>query len=705
MKYILKLFFKIKFNNFNNYRQARNKTIFISNFTSYLDVFIYSTLPNAPIIAIAKPLQSNIILNFLFKIFQIKILEDNNFSEIINLIRNIKNGQNYIIFPEVQPNYKGSIAKIYEDIILIASKNKVNIVPMTINGSHNSIFVKRNSYLKKKLYSNINIYFGKSQKIKLNNKLNKKELRKEAKNILFKIMSENYYDAIDKDKIIFQKLLDIINKIKNKLIFTDSNNNHINYKKLILGSIILGNKISKETVGEKRIGLLLPNVSGALVTFFSLQLIGKIPAILNFSNGTDRLLNSVRNSGLKYIYSSKLFVKKAKLEKFVELTQNEGVKIIYLEDVKSSINIFDKISAIFNSKIIHKYLTKINQSQPNDIAIILFTSGSEGSPKAVALTHKNIISNIAQTNSVINFNPDDRVFNALPIFHSFGLVIGSLLPILSGISSYFYPSPIHYNKIPNLIYRFGTTISFGTNYFLKKYADNADNLDFSSVRYIFAGAEKITSETKNIYFEKFGVRILEGYGATETSPVVTLNTPRSTKFNGIGQILPKIDCKIKKVENIKEGGELLIKADNVMKGYLDPKNPDKVILQKGFYNMGDIVTIDEDNHLKITGRTKRFIKIAGEMVSLNIVESHIRKISPNHIHAVISFTSNEYKEDMILYSEDKNLTINKISDFFKENNIGKIFIPRNIAYRKDIPILNSGKIDYDKLYQLPFKIK
>jgi acyl-[acyl-carrier-protein]-phospholipid O-acyltransferase/long-chain-fatty-acid--[acyl-carrier-protein] ligase len=697
MKYFLKLFFKIKFNNFNNYQKAKKGTIFISNFTSYLDVFIYSTLPNTPIIAIAKPLQSNIILNFLFKIFQIKILEDNNFSEIINLIKNIKNGQNYIIFPEIQPNYKGSITKIYEDILLIANKNQANIIPITIDGSHNSIFAKKNINLKKKLYNNINIYFGKSHKIKLNDNLNRKALRKEAKNLLFKIMSENYYDSIDKDKILFQKLLDIIKKIKNKLIFTDPNHNHINYKKLILGSIILGNKISKETIGEKRIGLLLPNVSGALVTFFALQLIGKIPAILNFSNGTDRLLHSIKNSGLKYIYSSKLFIEKSKLQKFIELSENEGVKIIYLEDVKSDINIFDKISAIFNSKIIHKYLAKINQSNPNDIAIILFTSGSEGNPKAVALTHKNINSNIAQISAIIDFNPNDRIFNALPIFHSFGLVIGSLLPILSGISSYFYPSPIHYDKIPNLIYRFGTTISFGTNYFLKKYADNADNLDFSSVRYIFAGAETITSETKNIYFEKFGIRILEGYGATETSPVVTLNTPRSNKANSIGQILPKIDYKIQKIENIEGGGELLVKADNVMKGYLDPKNPDKIKLQKGFYNMRDIVTIDEDNHVKITGRTKRFIKIAGEMVSLNIIESYIRKISPNHIHAVISFISDDSKEDMILYSEDKDLTMDRINDFFKKNNIGKIFIPRNIAYRKDIPILNSGKIDYDKL--------
>ncbi|MFT4718662.1 MAG: acyl-[acyl-carrier-protein]-phospholipid O-acyltransferase [Rickettsiales bacterium] len=698
IRQLFKLFFKVKINDLNRYKNSKKGTIFISNLTSYLDIFIYATfLPKKPIIVLTKPTESKLLLNFLFKIFNICLIEGGKSSDIIKLVKKIKNGKKCLIFPESKPNYKGSIAKIYEDSLIIAQKTDSEIISINISNTQNSIFSKKLPDLRKKIFTKINIHFSKTIKVQLNKDLDRIGKRGAAKKQLFKIMSENYYDAIQKDETLFSKLIETKNNIKNKVIITDFNQTDITYNKLIIGSIILGEKISKQTKEEKRIGLLLPNISASMVTFFALQLIGKIPAILNFSNGTDRLLSSIQNSELKYIYSSKLFIKKAKLEQFTRLAEEKNIKIIYLEDLKSEISTLNKIKAVFKSNFIKKYLQKINKTTADDVAIILFTSGSEGNPKAVALTHKNINSNIAQLKSIIDFNPSDKAFNALPIFHSFGLVIGSILPIFSGIKTYFYPSPIHYNKIPNLIYNFSATITFGTNYFLKKYSEFADNLDFSSVRYIFAGAEKITSDTKNIYFEKFGVRILEGYGATETSPVVCLNTPRSNKFNTIGQILPRITYKIEKIKNISEGGALLVKADNVMKGYLDLKNPEKVKEKEEYYNMGDIVRIDEDGHLIITGRIKRFIKIAGEMVSLNLIESYIRKISPSNNHAVISFIDDNSKENMSLFTDDKSLNLEKIIKIFKEKNIGTIFIPRNIEYEKNIPILNTGKIDYNKL--------
>ena len=702
MKFFLQLFFKIKKHNFKNYKKGKRGVIFISNFTSFLDVFIYATiLPKKTSVIITQPTEKNFILNFLFKSFDISIVQRDKYHDIFKIIKKVKNGYNILIFPESKPNYYDSIAKIYEDSLIIAEKTNSKIIPLIISGSRNSIFAKKDQNLKKNIFTKINIYFSPEKKTSFDNNLTWQNKRKIVKQELFKIMSESYYNSLEKDKILFLQLVAAKNKQKNKIILTDFNNNHISYNKLIIGSIILGNKISQETESEKRIGILLPNISASIVTFFALQLIDKIPAILNFSNGNDSMLSSIKSSNLKYIYSSKLFIKKAGLDDFIKLAEEKNIKVIFLEDVKYQISRLDKIKAVFRSKFIKKYLSKINKSKSDDIAVILFTSGSEGNPKGVALTHKNINSNIGQLRSIINFNSSDKVFNALPIFHSFGLIIGSLLPVLSGIKTYFYPSPIHYKKIPNLIYNFGATITFGTNYFLKKYSESADNLDFSSVRYIFAGAEKITKETKNIYFEKFGIRILEGYGATETSPVVCLNTPRSNKFGTVGQILPKINYKIKKIEDINEGGALMVKSDNVMKGYLDPKNPEKIQKQVGFYNMGDIVEVDNDSHIKITGRIKRFIKIAGEMVSLNVVESYLRQISPKSNHAVISFINNS-KEDMILFTDDKNLNLKQISQIFKEKNIGTIFIPRNIEYEKNIPMLNTGKINY---IQLENKIK
>jgi acyl-[acyl-carrier-protein]-phospholipid O-acyltransferase/long-chain-fatty-acid--[acyl-carrier-protein] ligase len=325
---------------------------------------------------------------------------------------------------------------------------------------------------------------------------------------------------------------------------------------------------------------------------------------------------------------------------------------------------------------------------------VLYTSGSEGTPKGVVLSHQNLSANQYQISASVDFTATDIVFNALPIFHSFGLTGGMLLPILSGVKVFFYPSPLHYRIIPELTYDTNATILFGTDTFLSAYAKYAHTYDFYSIRYVFAGAEKLRDETRLTWLEKFGVRIFEGYGATETSPVIAMNSPMQHKVGTVGRIMPGIQYTIDPVPGIDQGGILSVKGPSVMKGYLLAKNPGVLVPPaNGWYNTGDIVQIDDAGFVTIKGRVKRFAKIAGEMVSLTMVEQYIDKWMPTYQNCVIAIPDAKKGEALILVTTNPGATREDILTQGKASGMADISIPKKILIFKTLPILGSGKID------------
>ncbi|WP_438993953.1 AMP-binding protein [Pseudemcibacter sp.] len=331
----------------------------------------------------------------------------------------------------------------------------------------------------------------------------------------------------------------------------------------------------------------------------------------------------------------------------------------------------------------------------DDEAVVLFTSGSEGTPKGVVLSHKNIQSNRYQLSARVDFTPSDRVFNALPIFHSFGLTGGFLLPILSGLKIFLYPSPLHYRIVPELVYDSNATIMFGTDTFLSGYAKFAHPYDFYSMRYVFAGAEKLKPETKSLWAEQFGVRVLEGYGATETSPVLAVNTAMQARSGTVGRLMPGIEYKLETVPGIEKGGKLIVRGPNVMKGYLRAENPGVLEVPKdGWYDTGDIVEIDDEGYVKISGRAKRFAKIAGEMVSLTAVEGILNKLWPDDDHVVVSMPDDKKGEQLILISTFKELTKEMIREGVKLEGHSELMAPKTIMTVDEIPVLGTGKTDY-----------
>src|SRR6266704_1479524 len=453
-------------------------------------------------------------------------------------------------------------------------------------------------------------------------------------------------------------------------------------------------------VPDERIGILLPNISATPVVLLSLWAANKLPSVLNYSTVAATMLSCVQLAGLKRIVTSRAFLERAKLntEPFVKA----GVALIYLEDVRQNISDPERFFALLRRTL--NLRPAIDNLQPHDTAVVLFTSGSEGLPKGVELSHTNLLANIRQLVVVTDVQDGDRVFNAMPLFHSFGLTIGTLLPMVRGIYVFIYPSPLHYRVVPTIFYDRDCTIMIGTNTFLNGYARKAHPYDFRSLRYMFAGAEKVQEATANLWARRFGVRILEGYGATECSPCISLNTPMEAKHGSTGRLLPNVEYKLEPVEGVAEGGRLLVRGPNVMKGYLNPDANAQFKALDGWYDTGDIASVDADRFVTILGRMKRFAKVSGEMVSLSAVEDALAGAFPQYglrcQIAVLTRPDENKGEMLIAVTNEPKLTLDEIRDAIKAKGLTNLSVPREIKAVKEIPKLGTGKVVHRGLQTL-----
>ncbi|MDX1518952.1 MAG: AMP-binding protein, partial [Gammaproteobacteria bacterium] len=305
----------------------------------------------------------------------------------------------------------------------------------------------------------------------------------------------------------------------------------------------------------------------------------------------------------------------------------------------------------------------------------------------------------------IDFRITDIIFSCLPTFHSFGLNAGLLMPILAGSRIFFYPTPLHYRVIPELFYELGATILFGTNTFFKGYARHAHPFDFSSARYVVAGAEKLHEDTLRMWMDKFGIRIYQGYGVTETSPVISVNTLMQHRIGTVGRLLPAMECRIDPVEGIDQGGHLVVKGPNVMAGYLLHDGDGKISFPltrhgEGWYDTGDIASIDEQGYITIQGRAKRFAKIGGEMISLTAVEEIAMQVWPGYNHAAVNLPDERKGEKIIVITDHEQATRKTFQEYVKQHKYSEMAIPKQILYTNEFPVLGTGKIDYPTLTEL-----
>jgi acyl-[acyl-carrier-protein]-phospholipid O-acyltransferase/long-chain-fatty-acid--[acyl-carrier-protein] ligase len=437
---------------------------------------------------------------------------------------------------------------------------------------------------------------------------------------------------------------------------------------------------------------LLPGL--AAVTLLALLSNGRVPAMINFTAGAANILAACTAAEVSTIVTSRAFIEKGKLDALVAAL-SAAVRIVYLEDVRAAVAFADKVRGL------RGWRKPLAPRRPDDPAAILFTSGSEGTPKGVVLSHRNMLANAAQAAARIDFGRKDTVFNVLPVFHSFGLTIGLVLPLVSGVRIYLYPSPLHYRIVPELVYGSNATILFGTDTFLAGYARAAHSYDFRSLRYVLAGAEPVKEATRRTYMEKFGLRILEGYGVTETAPVLAINTPMFNRFGTVGRLMPGMEARLEPVPGVEEGGRLFVRGPNVMLGYLRADRPG--VLEpppEGWHDTGDIVSVDDQGFITIKGRAKRFAKVGGEMVSLAAVEMLASELWPDALSAVASVPDLRKGERLILFTQQQGATRSEFMAFARSKGASELMVPAEVVVMEKLPLLGSGKIDNVSLTNL-----
>jgi acyl-[acyl-carrier-protein]-phospholipid O-acyltransferase / long-chain-fatty-acid--[acyl-carrier-protein] ligase len=455
-----------------------------------------------------------------------------------------------------------------------------------------------------------------------------------------------------------------------------------------IGVGVLARKLALISTPGETVGVMLPNANGAAVTFMALQAAGRVPAMLNFTAGAHNLVAACETAKINTVLTSRAFVDKGNLAPVVEAL-SAVARIVWLEDVRESATRMDKLRAALTAG------RALEQREPDEPAVVLFTSGSEGVPKGVALSHANILANIAQIDARFDMTMTDVVFNPLPIFHAFGLTGGLLLGLIGSMRVFLYPTPLHYRQIPELIYGNNATVLLGADTFLAGYARSANSYDFRSLRYVIAGAEPVKAETRRIYMEKFGLRILEGYGVTEGSPVLAVNTPMFNKIGTVGKLLPFVERRLEHVPGIDEGGRLLVSGPNIMIGYFRADNPGELERPLGgWHDTGDIVAIDAEGFVAIKGRAKRFAKIAGELISLGAVEDLVSGLWPDDVVAVVAAPDPKKGERVILATAKPGATKLEVQTWMKIKGASALMVPDSVVVLEAIPLLGSGKTDY-----------
>lgn len=688
---VFKLLYKVEVRGLENYEKAGKRVVIVSNHVGLLDPpLLTAFIPGKPMMAVNSFVADWFVVRMFRNIVNLFPLDPTNPFSIKSLIKEVEKDKVCVIFPEGRLTETGALMKVYEGPGMIADKSGATILPIRIDGVQHTPFARLKGKVPLKSFPKITITILPPRHFEIDEAFKGRERRAAAGRQLYDVMEEMMFVTNDRHQTLFDAMLKARYVNGNKAaIVEDADFKPLKFKKLVQGSVVLGRKLSGITEQSENVGLLLPNSVGAVVTFFGLQAYGRVSAMLNFSAGAKALVSACKTAQIKTILTSKRFVELGRLDDVIaELSKHAD--IVYLEDIKSEIGFSDKLVGLTaNPSRVHKK----HNIQPNDPALILFTSGSEGTPKGVVLSHENIMSNIVQLSSRVDFNRQDVVFNCLPMFHSFGLTGGTLLPILSGVKTFLYPSPLHYRIVPELVYSTNATIMFGTDTFLNGYARMAHPYDFYRMRYIFAGAEKVKDETRQLYMDKFGVRILEGYGTTETSPVLAVNAPMHLKSGTVGRLLSGIEYRLEDVPGVDEGGRLFVKGPNIMLGYYRADNPG--VLEPpadGWYDTGDIV--DAHGYVKILGRAKRFAKIAGEMVSLASVETMIQNIYPDYEHAVVSVPDARKGEKLVFVTTYKDATKKELSAYASQNGISELSVPKAILLIDKMPLLGSGKTDY-----------
>jgi acyl-[acyl-carrier-protein]-phospholipid O-acyltransferase / long-chain-fatty-acid--[acyl-carrier-protein] ligase len=700
-QWYFRLFHAARVEGLENLALAGERSILVINHQSFLDgCLVAAFVPGDVVFAIGTDQFRRFwFLKYVLDVFPV---DPNSPMAIKAMVKAVREGRRLAIFPEGRITLTGALMKIYDGPGMIADRAEASVVPVRIDGLQFHRVSRMQGKLRLRWFPRVSLTVLPPVRVEVAPGLVGRARRAALGRVMQDIMTNAAFSPLQFRRSLFGTLLDARTLYDRGLpVLADIVPNEtggttiteLRYRRLILASVVLGRKLAAFTRPGERVGVMLPNAAGSVVTFFALQSQGLVPAMMNFTAGADAMLACCGAAEVRTILTSRRAVQKGKLERLVEGI-SAAVRVVYLEDVRATIGVMDKVRGMLSMRAPGSDL------DAEAAAVVLFTSGSEGSPKAVVHSHRSLLANCAQLRSVVDFHPLDRVFNALPMFHAFGL-IATLLPLMYGVRLFMYPSPLHYKLVPEMVYAEQSTIMFGTDTFLTGYARKGSPLDFQSLRYIFSGGERVRPETRATYMAHFKKPIFEGYGVTETAPVLALSTWTHSRDGSVGRLLPGIEARLEPVDGIEEGGRLLVRGPNVMSGYLRVEAPG--VLEPppgGWYDTGDIVTIDTDGFVAIRGRAKRFAKIGGEMVSLAAAESLASTVWPEEVHAVVAVPDARKGEKLLLVTTRRDAEARALLAAARARGVAEIQVPREVMVVDRMPLLGAGKVDYPAVKRL-----
>jgi acyl-[acyl-carrier-protein]-phospholipid O-acyltransferase/long-chain-fatty-acid--[acyl-carrier-protein] ligase len=673
-----------------NYRAAGERVVICVNHQSYMDAalvaaFMPGDITFAVDTAIARRWWARPFLAPV-DVFTIDPLKP---MAIRDMVRMVRDGRKLMIFPEGRITRTGGLMKIYDGAGLIAERAGANIVVVRIDGPDVSHLSHMGDTQRVRWFPRLSLHIMPPAQLSAPTDLQGRARRQTLAAALEDRMIEAQQTTRPVQKTLFAALLDARARFgAGTKIIEDSGFVPLSLNRLVVAACVLGRAIAGGSKAGECLGIMLPNASGAVVTFFAVHAFGRVPAMLNFTAGAQAMLAACAAAQVRTVLSSRAFVERAKLQPVID-RMAPHVRIVWLEDVRSTLGRREKLRGLWDAWRARGLPGARGLGEGT--GVVLFTSGSEGAPKAVALSHRNILANIAQIGAVVDFSPADRVLCAMPMFHSFGLTGATLLPIFAGVKTFLYPSPLHYRVIPELAYGTDTTITFGTDTFLAGWARYANPYDFRTMRMIFAGGERLREDTRRLYADRFGVRLLQGYGVTETGPVLAVNTPKHNRPGSVGRLLPGIEARIVPVPGIEQGGRLCVRGPNIMLGYLRAGEPEPVA--EGWYDTGDIVTLSPERFVTIQGRARRFAKVGGEMVSLAAAEGLAQSLWPSFAHAVIARPDPRKGEALHLVTTKPDAGLASLMAEARRLGLSELMVPRVAHVIDTMPLLGTGKID------------
>jgi acyl-[acyl-carrier-protein]-phospholipid O-acyltransferase / long-chain-fatty-acid--[acyl-carrier-protein] ligase len=696
LQFVTRVLFRVRVHG-DTSKFLNERTLIVANHESFIDGLLLAVfLPVQATFVVHTTVARNPLNAWMLRFIPHLLVDSTSPLAMKIICKLVETGTPVVIFPEGRLTVTGSLMKVYDGAAFIAAKTGATVVPTHIDGAGRSYFGRLAGIYPLKLFPKITITVLPPRKIAMPDLPSSKERRRRAGEIMRRILLEMQV-VTQPPRTLFQAFLEAKSTFGDgyKLV-EDVRLEEESYGSLLRMSLGLSRLLAPMTKIDEMVGVLMPNAAATLGLLLGLSAARRVPAMLNYTAGVDGVNSACTAANIRKIVASRAFIEKARLDALV--AGLSGLEVIYLEDLKTRLSLLDKLWIVLAQKFPKMAIVA---QEPSDPAVVLFTSGSEGKPKGVVHSHTSLLSNTAQIRSIADFTPLDKFMVALPLFHSFGLACGAIMPLVSGCKVFLYPSPLHYRIIPELVYDRNCTVLFGTSTFLANYGKYAHPYDFGRLRYVVAGAEKLTDEVRQAWLDKFGIRILEGYGVTECAPVIAVNVPMACRIGTVGQLVPCMEYSLEPITGIEQGGALHVKGPNVMKGYLLYDKPG--VLQPpnsigaGWYATGDVVEIDRDDFVHIRGRVKRFAKIAGEMISLEVVERIAAQAAPGLMHAASSRADSAKGEAIVLYTTDASLRRERLSAAAKILQAPELAVPRDIRVVGEIPLLGTGKIDYLRL--------